>query len=572
MALAKKEIFLGALCGVLIGFNPVFGLSLGLMILITLLLNANIGFTLLGLALGKTLSLLLSVVSFHTGFFLIHQVGLEGMFAFLANTPVTALMDLDVYAMIGSLPYALIIGIAFAQFMAATVTKIREQMVKAGENETISKAVNTKFSKFLLWLAFGKQKLSTADVLSKQSPLLRKSGFILITIFLAIGLLLEFLLMDKLLKRGVESAIAAGTGAEVNVESARFSIAGGKLELSNLEVTDPNKPSHNMVQIQQLSADLSINELLRRNYAIDRLAGSVVHTDVERTHPGEVYETVETVNEVQAPKSEDEKSFDDYLAQAEKWKRYAQKLQEYLSEREARAASRAKNEPPEPSKKRALADAKRLGYLKARADLVRDYPTWTIRLLEIDQVELDPAYPLQRFQGSELSSHPELNGRPTSIAMLPMDSEDPTVQITLHFESPAAAHEILAKIENVDLADAIQTGEQLTIEKAIADLSAQGSFSTAELDIPFTVTIQELITDNTTINQLKEIELGGKVYGSLLVPKLSVDLDDQVKDAAINAAKAKAKEEAKKEADKQLNKALESDEAKGLKDTFKGLF
>lgn len=156
--------------------------------------------------------------------------------------------------------------------------------------------------------------------------------------------------------------------------------------------------------------------------------------------------------------------------------------------------------------------------------------------------------------------------------MLPMDSEDPTVQITLHFESPAAAHEILAKIENVDLADAIQTGEQLTIEKAIADLSAQGSFSTAELDIPFTVTIQELITDNTTINQLKEIELGGKVYGSLLVPKLSVDLDDQVKDAAINAAKAKAKEEAKKEADKQLNKALESDEAKGLKDTFKGLF
>ena len=38
----RKEIMLGALCGVLIGFNPVAGLTLGLMILITLLLNANI--------------------------------------------------------------------------------------------------------------------------------------------------------------------------------------------------------------------------------------------------------------------------------------------------------------------------------------------------------------------------------------------------------------------------------------------------------------------------------------------------------------------------------------------------
>ena len=108
----KKEIFLGAFMGVLIGFNPTLSLTLFLAILLTLLLNANVGFTMLGVAVGKIASLILSIASFHVGFFLIHKIGLEGLFTKLSNAPVTALMDLNVYAMIGSLPFALIIGFA----------------------------------------------------------------------------------------------------------------------------------------------------------------------------------------------------------------------------------------------------------------------------------------------------------------------------------------------------------------------------------------------------------------------------------------------------------------------------
>ena len=80
----------------------------------------------LGVALGKIASLLLAVVSFHTGYFIIHSMGLEGLFTKLSNAPVTALMDLNVYAMVGGLPFAIIIGIVFAKFISGTVSKIRE--------------------------------------------------------------------------------------------------------------------------------------------------------------------------------------------------------------------------------------------------------------------------------------------------------------------------------------------------------------------------------------------------------------------------------------------------------------
>ncbi|MDZ8118683.1 hypothetical protein [Pontiella agarivorans] len=571
----SREIFLGTLCGVLIGFNPVAGLTLGLMILITLLLNANIGFAMLGVALGKILSLLISVVTFHTGFFLIHKVGLEGLFAKLANAPVTALMDLDVYAMIGSLPFSIIIGLLFGKFMAGTVTKVREQMVKAGEHEKVGKAVGNRFSRFLMWLAFGKQKISTADVLAKESTLVRKSGIILVAVVLVIGLLLEFLLVDSLLKKGLETAISSGTGAEVNVEDAHFSMGSGKLEVVNLQVTDPDKPTHNLVQIEQLSADLSVSDLLRRTYTVDRLAGSVLKTDVERASPGKVFEKVKDeadAAEEEKPDAEDGKSLDDYLAQAAKYKEYGRKIQDYLEKRQENAEAEAKGEKPEPSKDRALADAKRVGYLKARADLVTDRPEWTIRSLEIDQVEFSDSYPAHKIEGSELSSHPELNGVPTSIAMIPMDSEEPALKTVLHFEDPAAPHEISASFKNVDLAKAVKTGDDLKLEKGLADISAGGTFSSKTLDVPFTLTVRELKTNNDIVNNLKNIDVPGRLYGSLALPKVKVELDDNLKDAALDAAKAKAKEEVKKEAAKQLDKALDSDEAKDLKDKFKKLF
>ncbi len=574
----RKEIFLGAFLGVLIGFNPTLSLTLLLAVLVTLLLNANIGFTLLGAAVGKLSGLALSVVTFHTGFFIIHSMGLEGVFTKLVNTPVLALMDLNVYSMIGSLPFAIIVGILFGKIMSAVVTKVREQMVKAAAHEKVGKAVGNKFSRFLMWLAFGKQKISTADVLTKQSPLFRKSGIILVAVVLAVSLLMDLLFANMLIKKGIQAAIVKQTGAQVDIDKVHFTIGGGKVGIENLQVTDPEKPTHNLLQIHQMVADLSVSDLLRRTYTIDLLAGSILQFDVERETPGAIYADQQEKNaqeeaEKAAAEEADGKTLDDYLAQAEKWKGWGEKIYEYLKKAgDVYTGEAYAKEKPKADKQAAVAEADKVGYRKADADLTADRAKLTIRKIEIDQVELGSGYPVQMFEGTELSSHPGLNAQPTRLRLTPEDGSDPMAEITLHFEAPNLMHTLKANVKGIDAADAVKVGDTLKIEEAKADISVDGTFSADSLDLPFSLLVRDLKTDNEVLNSLGKLEIPGKLYGSLLLPRVKIELGDNLKEAAVEAAKTKAKEEAKKEAEKQLNKALESDEAQDIKNKIKGLF
>ncbi|MCF7847750.1 MAG: DUF2062 domain-containing protein [Kiritimatiellales bacterium] len=597
----KKEIFLGAFCGVLIGFNPVAGLTLALAILITLLLNANVGFTLLGVLVGKGLGLALAVVTFHTGYFIIHSVGLEGFFTTLANAPVTALMDLNVYSMVGSLPFAIITGILFGKFISATVNKIREQMVKAGQHEKVGKAVGNKFSKFLMWLVFGKQKISTADVLAKQSKLLRKSGIILVGIVLVIGIVLEFFLLDVAVKSGLQAAIGAETGAEVDIGKALLSLAGGKLELENLQVTDPDKLTHNLVQIDTLAADISVSDLLRKSYAIDLLAGSTLKRDVLRAKPGALLvkeDKKKDAAEEATEESKEGKSLEDYLSKAKDWKKYGEKAYEYLKKRKDNAESVAKGEKPKATKKAAVADAKKLGYLKAAADLASSRPAWLIREIKIDNVLLGGDQPAQTFQGSELSSHPELNGKPTTIVMTPVGGTEPTAKIVLHFDDPAARHELAANLDGISIGGAIKTSDSfpVNVNDGKADVKASGTFSADELKLPFTIMVHDLKADveegktvmgmdsktaTEVFSSMEQIELDGSLGGSLLSPRVKLDyekLTANMKSAVVAAGKKELTNRANKEVDKlkgqageEINKALESNGAKEATEKAKGM-
>ncbi|MEA2069416.1 MAG: hypothetical protein U9P12_09460, partial [Verrucomicrobiota bacterium] len=270
------------------------------------------------------------------------------------------------------------------------------------------------------------------------------------------------------------------------------------------------------------------------------------------------------------------KSIDDYFAKAKDWKKYGDKAYESLKKRKDNAEAIAKGEKPKASKEAAVADAKKLGYLKAAADLVADRPAWLIHQIEIDNVEPGAGLPPQKFQGSEVSSHPELNGQPTTLVMTPAGASEPTARIVLRFDDPAAQHELFANMKNVEIGDSIKVGDSLKIESGKADISANGNFSTDTIDIPFTLLVRDLKTDNEMLNNLKQTELPGRLYGSLLSPRVKIDLNDQLKDAVVGAAKEKAKEEARKAANKELDKTLQSEEAEEMKskatDALKKLF
>lgn len=602
----KKEIFLGMLCGVLIGFNPGASLTLVLILLATLLLNANMAFTLLGAAFGKILCLTLAPVTFRTGYFIIHNAGLEEFFTARVNAPVTALMDLDVYAMVGSLPYALAIGIASGVALATAVVRIRKKMLALDQHEIIGKTFGNKASRFLLWLAFGKSKLSFDDEIQKQAPLLRKSGIIIVASIVVIGLLLEFLLLDMAIKSGLQAAIGAKTGAEVNIGKAHLSIAGGKLEIKNLQITDPEKPTHNLVQIDTLVADVSVGDLLRRVYAIDLLAGSTLKRDVLRNKPGKLLAKADPKTD----KAEDEakegkpgKSLGDYFAKAKDWGKYGAKANEYLKKCKSNAETVAKGEKPPPSKEAAVADAKKTGYLKASADLVGDWPDWTIRWVQIDDVQLGGGLPAQEFQGLHLSSHPELYGRPTILTLKPADGTDaPTAKLVLHLEDPDAQHELTVNFNNLALGGAVETSDSfpLNIHDGKADITANGTFTADQLDLPFAIVVRDLkagVEEGQTVmgmdsetatevfSSIEQLEIEGALSGSLTSPRVDIDYDKltaNMKEALVAAGKKalskrankemdKAKDELMKQGGEELDKLLGGEEGGSTEEKAKGL-
>ncbi|MBN2163002.1 MAG: DUF2062 domain-containing protein [Pontiellaceae bacterium] len=599
----RKEILLGTLFGVLIGFNPGMNFSLLLTLILALLFNANFSFLVLGAALGKLLSFPLAPASFHIGFFLIHQIGMESMFRSLCNAPVTALMDLNVYSMAGSLPLALVSGIMLGLVFGTTVVRVRQKMLDASQHEIIGKTVGHRISRFLLWLAFGKSKLSLDDEVTKAAPLLRKSGLILAGSVLVIALLMEFLLLDMILTKGLEKAISSETGAEVNIGKAHFSMARGELVIEGLQVTDPDKPTHNLVQIEQLTADLNVGDLLSRQYTIDLLAGSLLQHDVLRETPGQIYEVKRKPSSTPPEDSAGAgKSLEDYFAQAENWKEYGQKAYDYLRKSRENAEQKAKGETPEPSKEDALALARAKGYLAASADLVKDRPAWIIRRIEIDRAELGGTLGEQKLTATEVSSHPELNGEKTTFSLLSPKKETPTARIVLHFEDPSMQHTVQLNLKEIPLGENIRTGDSfpLDIQGGKADLVMTGRFSADILDLPFDLLLHSLkanvaegeslmgmdsATATEVLSSMEQLEINGALSGSLVSPRISVDMEKltaNMKEALVAAGKKelskrvdaemeKAKDQLKSEAGKQLNTLLEGEEVGSVEDKAKNV-
>jgi uncharacterized protein (TIGR03546 family) len=601
----RKEIFLGTLFGVLIGFIPGVNFSLLLTILLALLLNANFGFIMLGAALGKLLSLPMAALSFHIGFVIIHNIGLEEVFRSLCNTPFTALMDLNVYAMVGSFPIALAIGILLGSLFGTILLKIRQKMLEANQHEIIGKAFKNRISRFLLWLAFGKSKLSLDDEVPKQAPLLRKSGLILVASIIVIALLMEFLLLDIVVRKGIEASIARATGAEVNIAKAHFSVARGQVEIEDLQVTDPDKPTHNLVQIHQLMADLNISELLSRNYTIDLLSGNTLRQDVLRTTPGIVYQKAKEPEEKKTSQ-ETGKALKDYFAQAETWEKHGRRAYDYLTKRKKAAQRTTRNEEPKADKETALDDAKARGYLKAAADLVADRPAWLIHQIKIEHVDLGSNLPDQTLLATEVCSHPELNGKPTGLSLTPTNDTAPSLKVVLRFDNPSAQHALQINLKDLNLEDSAEMSPSFPIDitNGKANLSADGNFSTDTLNIPFTIFIHGLNAnveegqsvmgmDSTTATEvfssIAELEIDGQLQGSLLLPRIAIDYEKLTKSmqAALvaagkkelakraNAEVDKAKEALKQKAGKEVNALLEQEGGSienQAKDALKKLF
>ena len=554
------QIYLASLLGVCIGMIPGLNLTLLGMIALVLVFNVSMALALFCFAVGKLLCITLAPLTYQIGYAIIHRMGFEGVFRAASDMPVLAWLDLHVYCLVGAIPVAIVVGAVMGGLLNHAVVEVRKKVLEVVlSNEKLQKVTGNWLTRLLARLLFGKIKVDLAQEMQRKAPLIRKSGVICAAAGVVIVLALEWALLGLTARYAVEQGLAAAVGAEVNVAKANVSLLGGDLEIDGLQVTDPDKPTHNLVQAESVVGDLSVRNLLARRFVIDELKVSAATSGTLRTSPGKVYEKSSwDLGSVAVPDSPDW-----YLQKTEelkKYKRYLDKVKEYL---DRKRAERERN------KQQLDQIARKRGYLKRSAqDLLAKHPAWTIRKLTVDKITVGDDPKPYSIDGRELSGSPELNPNPMTVTANQAGGFNAAV--SFDFANPDGMHKLSLHAPELPLGKAIRFSDNvpLDISNGLAAVNLVGAFSAKKLDLPLSIDVTNLQaqaregkpllgldpqTAKEIFQNVTSIAFDALIEGTPESPKVKVDAQQllaNLKDALIKAGK----NELAKRADQELGK------------------
>ena len=413
---AARQLVLAVFLGFAVGMIPGVNLTVLTAVVLLLLLNTNGGLAGLSAMFAKALCVLLAPVTFHLGYFMMHSLGLVGLVRATADTPVLALLDLHVYALLGALPIIVVVGGGLALGATVAIRKAQVRIRMASEtSEGLRKARGNPVVRLLLRVALGKKRPSDEDMAASR-PLLRKGRLVAGGIILILVVALQALFLDRLARQSIEAAVALATGAEVNVGKADLSLLSGRLVVENLQVTDAARPTHNQVQADRIVADVSLADLLARRFVLDSVECDNMQLDVQRAVPGQVYREPTSKEPVLPPLDVgDLGKVKAYYEQAKRLNEKIQKLKEFLQSDESAKQAPSKDDLEE--------EARLRGYLRlsAQESLAR-HPTWVVRNMKLTGVKVHPDLPGVTIEGHNLSSRPSLYPEKMELKVYPEEN------------------------------------------------------------------------------------------------------------------------------------------------------
>lgn len=109
-----------------------------------------------------------------------------------------------------------------------------------------------------------------------------------LVIFCALVWAYFFFLFDGHLRRLIEFAGYHIVGAEVNVGSLESSFTKGTVRIQRIQITNPQKPTHNMIEIGDIRFGLLWDGLLRARFIVEEMAAEQIGVNIPRKSPGAV--------------------------------------------------------------------------------------------------------------------------------------------------------------------------------------------------------------------------------------------------------------------------------------------
>ena len=116
--------------------------------------------------------------------------------------------------------------------------------------------------------------------------LIRWKALVPLLLLVIVVVAVSWLFLDAAVRRGVEYVGTEIVGARVDLAGAHVAVTRGAVTLSGLEVTDPDHPMTNLVQADQIVADVRLLPLLEKKLIIDTVAVRGVRFGTSRRTSG----------------------------------------------------------------------------------------------------------------------------------------------------------------------------------------------------------------------------------------------------------------------------------------------
>ncbi|MCI0652065.1 MAG: hypothetical protein L0Z55_09290 [Planctomycetes bacterium] len=565
------QLFTACLLGGLMGFAPLpEGLGLFLLyIFVLVILNANLGVSALVLAFSKLLSLVLLPASFHVGRVLLDGPT-QGLFKALINAPVFALLGLEHYVVSGGIVLGALEGAAAGKLLVKAVTAFRRKFAQLEENsERYQKLFAKGWVRGLAWVVVGPKagSVTYAQLLERKvgNPV-RVLGIAFVAVSAGFLYLLQVFFSEPLLTAMLRSGLERANGATVELESASLDLAGGRLVVAGLHMADRENLDEDLVRATRLEADISSRDLLRKRICFDRIVVTGAEHGEKRAVPGRRIRAEREPREVE--RLPDEKTLEEYLADAEKWRRRLAQVADWIELLGERKPEEAEAPGSESLADRLRRRAEASGYARVVAThLIEGAPTVTVTELVADAMRsAQRPGDLLQVRCENLSSQPWLL---EAAPRVQIQSQSKAFRFDFRFGGIAAGGSAstvdlaLSGLSIDEVAKGLRAGGERLLEGGTMDLAVNGGIFAHErrLDLPLQVVLHD-----TKINvpgrgsaPVSKFGLGIALRGPIDDPGIRVDpeaLADALVGAGIDAAKEKAKDALQKELEKAASKEL----------------
>jgi uncharacterized protein (TIGR03545 family) len=117
---------------------------------------------------------------------------------------------------------------------------------------------------------------------------IRWPGLIGFVVVVGVVIALWFLFLDGIVRRMVEKGGTAIVGAEVDLARAHVTLVPLGITLQGLQVTDPQAPEKNSIEVSRIAFSLDSLNLFRRKVIINEMSSEGMRFGAARKRPGKV--------------------------------------------------------------------------------------------------------------------------------------------------------------------------------------------------------------------------------------------------------------------------------------------